>query len=241
MQRFWPILIFLAITTSSCLKVKQQLSLNSNLSGTLYSITTCKSLQGVKDMMLMLQGGADPQMQKMMKSQIQGQVDAYVRNMVPDETTLRSALPEGVKLLKYEVTRGENNFQIATKFSFSHISQLRDLQKALAGTQQEQQDGSEMQIKEQGEYLIISQELSTVGSVDQVRQVPPQMMEQLLEGGGVYYRIRLPYKRYELVEHSAHKYANKKHALYWAYSLNKLLKLQQRGKAPRVYVKLKKK
>lgn len=251
------------VLAGGCIEMRQELRLKSDLSGSV-SMNLVYDLGMISEgvVLAMSSGGGKGPAMKMPPEQLESMKQMMLQNIKTQMASkflsreeIESQLPaEGIRLENFEIREKGNIVSLDAKFAFDHVSKIEALRDIKF---EQEQEGQQMQgmnvgaassnpyehlkIEEQGEYLVISHNLAQDFDPAQYSQIPPQMQGLMKKAGdkGIFLRIRLPYQKYELVEHTADSVDQKNHTLYWLYNFDKLRGIAAQGKVPEpVYVKM---
>jgi hypothetical protein len=109
------------------------------------------------------------------------------------------------------------------------------------------QQVQDLTIQQKDNYLTIGQKVASVEILQNKEMLDSlpgaeQLLPEMIKTMGFYMKIKIPHLKYNLIEHSAHKYNEEKHILEWSYSSAKIQEIIKSGKTPSpIYVKLEKK
>ncbi len=231
---------------TGCFKTYQEIRLKSDLSGQIY-LRLVYDMNTIVDMMGAQQGGGQvPEKQKkMMTEQMKSQMKAESKAMKEE---INKKLPEGVKLAEFSILEPKpGKMEMKIGFSFKHIDCLKAMQDLEFGPQQgdAQKPFQGLTIEQEGSDIIIKQNMKTDPKMqqgsEQMESMPgmEEMMEMMLKEMGFFVRIRVPYMKYKIAEHTADKYDEANHTLYWSYTGKALMESAKTGKMPKeVFVRL---
>ena len=149
-------------------------------------------------------------------------------------------LPDGVTLEGANVNREELLTTVKMRFAFDHVDKLKEIR---LDDDDEGEDGGapvdaepfeDLEIIEDGDRIIIrSEPINPMQELDEAGDMPfvsDEMVEKLLEGFGVTFRVTTPF---EVEEHNATRKDG--NTLVWEFNLETL----KSGEATGIYARLK--
>jgi hypothetical protein len=146
-------------------------------------------------------------------------------------------LPDGVTLVYANVDREELLTTASMRFAFDHVDQLKEIhlddddEGEDGGAPVDSEPFENLEIIEDGDRIIIrSEPINPMQEMDEVPWVSDEMVEKLLEGFGVTFRVTTPFK---VEEHNATRKKGK--TLVWEFNLETL----KSGEATGIYARLK--
>jgi len=144
-------------------------------------------------------------------------------------------LPEGVTLVHAKSERKELKTTVDVRMAFDRVEQLRDVR-----LNDEDEEGEEsmdstpfndLEIVEQGSEIIVRNDpVDPLEEMEDVPMVSDEMVEKLLEGFGVTFKLTTPF---EVLEHNATRRDGQ--TLVWEYNYETL----KEGQAAGIFARLK--
>ena len=148
-------------------------------------------------------------------------------------------LPEGVTLLHADVNRDELRTTVDMQFAFDHVSKLKDMRlddddSGADAAPVDSQPFEDLEIVEDGDEIIVrSQPINPIEEMDEMEAsswVSDEMVEKLLEGFSVTFRLTSPFR---VEEHNATRKDGK--TLVWEFNMQTL----KSGEPTGIYARLK--
>jgi len=146
-------------------------------------------------------------------------------------------LPDGVTLLYANVDREELLTTMNMRFAFDHVDKLKEIhlddddEGDDEGAPVDSEPFENLEIIEDGDQIIVrSEPINPIQEMDDVPWVSDEMVEKLLQGFAVTFRITTPFK---VEEHNATRKDGE--TLVWEFNLETL----KSGEATGIYARLK--
>jgi len=132
-------------------------------------------------------------------------------------------LPEGVELVHAKVDRVDLLTTVDMQFAFDHVDKLKEIRlddddEGDEGGQVDTQPFENLQITDDGDEIIIQSEpINPTEEMDDMSWLSDEMVEKLLEGFGITFTIKTPFR---IEEHNATKQEGS--TLIWKFDIETL-------------------
>jgi hypothetical protein len=237
----------IACFAAGCMQFDYGVTLEEDLSGTA-DVDVTVDLDRVAYLAAYIQNAFEGEGGEPSEEQIQAAREDILTEMDEDddfsEASMRAEiepdLPEGVVLVFATVDREDLRTKVDMRFAFDHVSKLREIRLDAddesddAGAPVDSEPFEDLEIVEDGDEIIVrSQPINPVeemGELDDTPFVTEAMVEKLLEGFSITFRLTSPFK---IEEHNATRKEGK--TLVWEFNLQTL----ESGEATGIYARLK--
>jgi hypothetical protein len=232
---------------AGCMQFDYGITLNEDLSGTA-DVDLAIDLDRVAYMSAYIQNAFGGEGGEPSAEQIEEARDEILAEVDEDEdfsvesmrAEIEPDLPEGVTLEHANVNREELLTTVNMRFAFDHVDKLKEIR---LDDDDEGDDGGvpidsepfeDLEILEDGDQIIIrSEPINPMQEMEDMGEMPfvsDEMVEKLLEGFGVTFRVTTPFK---VEEHNATRKDGK--TLVWEFNLESL----KSGEATGIYARFK--
>jgi hypothetical protein len=232
---------------AGCMQFDYGVTLEEDLSGTA-DVDVTVDLERVAYMAAYVQNAFTGEGGEPSDEQIQAAREEILAEMDEDddfsEASMRAEiepdLPDGVALVFARVDRDDLRTTVDMRFAFDHVRKLKEIQlddddrEGDSAAPVHSQPFEDLEIVEDGDEIIVrSQPINPVeemGELDDTPFVTEAMVEKLLEGFSITFRLTSPFK---VEEHNATRKEGK--TLVWEFNLQTL----ESGEATGIYARLK--
>ncbi len=229
---------------AGCMQFDYGITLDDDLSGTA-DLDLAIDLDRVAYMSAYIQNSFSGEGGEPTAEQIEDARAEIVEGMDEDEdfsvesmrAEIEPDLPDGVTLLYANVDREELLTTMNMRFAFDHVDKLKEIhlddddEGDDEGAPVDSEPFENLEIIEDGDQIIVrSEPINPIQEMDDVPWVSDEMVEKLLQGFAVTFRITTPFK---VEEHNATRKDGE--TLVWEFNLETL----KSGEATGIYARLK--